>query len=132
MSQVLGPLKIYTEDINSMIDDLSSAGVKTSAIAIAASVFITYFVEMYQKTSAEVSQYTVHVHGRQNIQYCTAVVRNLLCVKVAMCFEGDLIMHSNMQNIHSYAQLELPRIRRIRIRIRICSLPGSKIRDPDP
>ena len=55
MSQVLGPLKIYTEDINSMIDDLSSAGVKTSAIAIAASVFITYFVEMYQKTSAEVS-----------------------------------------------------------------------------
>ena len=104
MSQVLGPLKIYTEDINSMIDDLSSAGVKTSAIAIAASVFITYFVEMYQKTSAEVSRYTVHVHGRQNIQYCTAVVRNLLCVKVAMCFEGDLIMQSNMQNIHSYAQ----------------------------
>ena len=52
---MIGPLGVVTEDVNEMIDDVSSAGVKGNAITIGLAFGITYFIEMYQVTSAAVS-----------------------------------------------------------------------------
>ena len=56
---------IYTDQINEMIDGMTNQGVMTSAIAISASVFLSYFIEMYQTTSAQVSRVRVCGTGRR-------------------------------------------------------------------
>ena len=54
--QVLGPLSLQTDAINSMIDDVATSGVESAAITIGVSIFLAYFIEMYQITSADVSR----------------------------------------------------------------------------
>ena len=70
-----------------MISDASSAGVKSNALSIGLAIGITYFIEMYQSTSAAVSRgfivrtIVVRVHERTYAIYsqfcfltCTAAI----------------------------------------------------------